>query len=79
MPAVTVTAVDPTAVGFSTTWDGTVSIGNWSFGNVDVVSDLTNLFLTATAGPARVNSDRLMAGAREYLATPPRPTIIGNR
>ena len=102
--AVNVTAVDPQAAGFFTTWDGTttvpavsnvnfqakrdsagsvvvplnpdgtISVYNGSFGNVDMLVDVTGVFTSEAIPPAKVQ-----AGVRSALGSVRKPTIVRQR
>ena len=117
--AVNVTAVNPQASGFLTTWDGTtsvpavsnvnfqaqhdaagsivvpvnpdgtISIYNGSFGNVDVIVDLNGLFFqlptqslagrTPNATHHTPTGKQVLATARSFLATAHQPSIVAGR
>ena len=69
--------------------DGTISIYNGSFGNVDMLVDLNGLFfkLPPVSDPTRTpnaahgtpTAAQILAHLKGYLATAPQPTVIAGR
>ena len=69
--------------------DGTISIYNGSFGNVDMIVDLDGLFFklppvsdigrTPNAAHTAPTAAQILAHAKTFLATAPQPTVIAGR